>query len=172
MQTILGIFDNRDSATQALATLEKMGYGAQDIAIDVKNTEQVVGAKGGSTKNSISGATAGIVIGGLSGLLLGLAAVSIPGIGISSITEPLASTFELSGIVGTAIATAVLGALAGAAIGALLNLSRTNSAASVYEEHVVGQAIVLAVPAVMDGYADQVRQVFQQYHAEQIRSLA
>jgi hypothetical protein len=176
MSTILGIFDNRFDAESAVADLEIKGYAIDDMSIVLKE-DQVLetreGSKGGAAAaGAVSGATTGGVIGGLAGLLIGIGAVAIPGVGALLIGGPLAAALGLTGAAATTLTGAATGALAGGLIGGLIALGVPEDAAEVYEQRVREGAVLLAVPAADTRDEDEVRNVFESYNADEVRTVA
>lgn len=170
MQTVIGVFNNANDAQQALSILENMGYSPHQISITTSTSEQLVGTKGGTTARS-SNATRGLVTGAIAGLLLGIAAVNVPGIGIFTPANPLTAALGLSAVVEIILTSTFIGAIVGFLLGALLGLG-TKQNALPDPHQIMGQSVVLAVPATLGDHAEYVRNIFEQYHAGQIRSVS
>ena len=177
MQTIIGVFNNTTDARDATVMLEKMGYSPHEISINTAMVEQSIGIKGGTTRHSPSGAAHGIVVGGIAGLLLGVAVVNLPGMDAFSASNPLTSELGLSGIAEVIVTSTILGAVVGFFLGAILGLSTHRTSVPYQQQYMgqaqqyMGQAVVLAVPAALGDHADYVRDVLEQHHAGQIRSV-
>ncbi|MBI2031615.1 MAG: hypothetical protein HYT08_03280 [Candidatus Levybacteria bacterium] len=174
MQTLIGIFSNRAEANSAILELENRGYNPKDISIIVRDgIERRVGTKGGKvTSTAVSGATAGGVIGGLTGLLIGMGAITIPGIGALFIGGPIAAALGFTGAAATAVSGATTGILAGGLVGALAGLGLPEEVAKVYEQRIREGAVLLAVSTQNTQQAEEVRDVFDQRGADQIRAVA
>ncbi len=173
MQTIIGVFSKREEANSAILDLEDKGYNPKDISIIVKGKVEKVGAKGGSVASTaVSGATAGGVIVGLTGLLIGIGAITIPGIGALFIGGPVASALGLTGAAATAVSAATTGILAGGLVGTLVGLGLPEEVAREYEQRLKEGAIVLAVSTGEGAQIDEVRHIFKEYGADQIRTVA
>ncbi len=175
MKTILGVFLDRMSADSAIERLENLGYDPKDISIIVKDgshIQEIRGSKGGTAASTmVTGATAGGVIGGLTGLLIGLGALTIPGVGAFLIGGPIAAALGLTGAAASAVSGATTGILAGGLVGGLVGLGIPEDVARVYEEHVREGAILLAVPARTTQDINKVREIFTDYDAQQVRAI-
>lgn len=173
MQTVIGVFGNRSDAHRAISILEQMGYNAQDIGITVKNhtPDQLVGTKGGvAATDTIPGTTAGVIIGILAGILAGLSASSIPWFQTFLMAGPVVRAVGLTGMTATVLSGALTGGLVGGIIGVVAHFTHKPTLSPV-EEIVYEGAVLVAVPAVIGEHADQVRNIFQENHADQIRSI-
>jgi hypothetical protein len=168
----LGVFTDRDAAESAIDELRDDGYNPKDISIVTQ--DKVVGQDlardtGASVaEGAASGATTGGVIGGLAGLLIGIGAITVPGIGGLLIGGPLAAALGLTGAAATTVQGAVTGALAGGLIGALVGLGVPEEDARVYEDRIKQGGILLAVPS-SDSAAREARVILEAHGAEQTR---
>ncbi len=146
MQTIAGLFDTYRDAEQAIRDLRDLDIERDQISILARDTvlhEYVADAE----DPIMSGAIGGSAIGGLGGLLMGLSAVTVPGIG------PVFAAGTMLAMLGTTTAGAGIGAVTGGLIGALTNVGISERDAHVYAESVRrGSIIVLA--DVADNHAD------------------
>lgn len=175
MQTIIGIFEDRFDAEACVDELKEMGYEAKDISIVVKEgitKFENTGGKGGSVaEGAVSGAATGGVLGGLAGLLIGIGAIAIPGVGAFLIGGPIAAALGLTGAAATTITGAATGALAGGLVGGLIGLGIPEDVAKAYEQRVREGAVLLAVPTRTAQGGAEVSRVFQNYNADQIRTI-
>src|SRR3990172_3139866 len=175
MSTIIGIFDNRFDAESAVADLENKGYSTDEMSIILKDGHTIEtreGSKGGAAaEGAVSGATTGGAIGGLAGLLIGIGAITIPGIGALLIGGPLAAALGLTGAAAATLSGVATGALAGGLIGGLIALGFPEEAAEVYERRIREGAVLLAVPASDASDEDEVRNVFESYNADEVRTV-
>ncbi len=146
MQTIAGLFDTYRDAEQAIRDLRDLDIERDQISILARDTvlrEYVADAE----DPVMSGAIGGSAIGGLGGLLMGLSAITVPGIG------PVFAAGTMLAMLGTTTAGAGIGAVTGGLIGALTNVGIPERDAHVYAESVRrGSIIVLA--DVADNHAD------------------
>lgn len=176
MQTIIGVFQDRFDAESAIDELNEMGFNPKDISVVIKEGAIVPsissGKKGGRvTEGAVSGAATGGVLGGLAGLLIGIGALAIPGVGAFLVGGPIAIALGLTGAAATTISGATTGALAGGIVGGLIGLGVPEDAARVYEQRVREGAVLLAVPTNTDTGTHEVRKVFEDYNADQVRTI-
>ncbi len=174
-EMVLGIFSERESASNAIDELERNGYNPKDISIVAKGEEDRVVtsyADSGSpvSQGAASGAVTGGVLGGLAGLLVGIGAVTLPGIGALLIGGPLAVALGLTGAAATTVSGAVTGALAGGLVGGLIGLGVPEEDAQVYEDTVRRGGVLLAVP-VDKSRTQTVQDIMTNYHADKIRVI-
>src|SRR5579884_361327 len=148
---VLGVFNNRWNAEDAINELEHSGYSAKDISIVMRdeNEGQTLAASTGSNVETgiASGVTTGAVIGAVAGLLTGIGAIAIPGLGAILIGGPLAAALGLTGAAATTVTGAVTGGIAGGLVGALIGLGIPEEDAMVYESRIKEGGILVAVPA-------------------------
>jgi hypothetical protein len=158
METIVGLFDTRDAATQAIEALRREGYGDAEIGLlmrddiqselDVERREK----KEGMGESAAVGAFGGGVIGGLSGLAIGLTGFIIPGFG------PALVAGSLAGLVGGA----AVGAATGGIVGSLIELGVPHGQAHLYQTGVEGGAVLMSVK-VPAGDAAAVRALLEKH---------
>lgn len=173
--TVIGLLAERDAANQAIDALQAKGYTPKDLSVIMRDDQQIEGTEGNVGDNVAEGAASGAVTGGalgaLAGLLIGVGAIAIPGIGGLLIGGPLAAALGLTGAAATTASGTLTGALAGGLIGGLVGLGVPEEEAKVYEERVSEGAILLAVPAQLNGENMEVQQTLLDYGAEQVRLL-
>lgn len=174
MQTILGIFHDREQANQALDSLHHKKFEAEQISIITKDAEVYHTSEGNRADNVAEGTASGIATGGtlgaLAGLLIGIGALAIPGIGAVLIGGPLAAALGLTGAAATTVSGAVTGALAGGLVGALVGLGLPEHEAMEYEEDIRQGAVLLAVN-VHNRDGELVEEILKGNGAEKVRSL-
>src|SRR2546426_2282575 len=101
--TVVGVFNDREDAREAIEALKEDGFNPDTISIlspDKQDTEEmayVTGTHAGS--GAASGAKAGGILGGVGGGLLGIGALAVPAIG----------PFIAAGVVGLALGGAAIG---------------------------------------------------------------
>lgn len=175
MQTVIGVFQDKFDAESAVDELQEMGFNPKDVSVVVKEGVTVTnerGTKGGSVaEGAVSGAATGGVLGGLAGLLIGIGALAIPGVGAFLVGGPIAALLGLTGAAATTISGATTGALAGGLMGGLIGLGIPEDVAKVYEQKVREGAVLLAVPTNTSTGETEVRKVFEDYNADQIRTI-
>lgn len=159
--TVTGLFDNRMDASDAVTELKAAGVPTAEISIVTNKIEGQAAQRDvadGTDDNSMvgtgttDGAAIGGVLGGGAGLLVGLSALTIPGIG---------PVLGVGWLLTTAIG-AVVGASGGGIIGALIGAGVSSDDAKVYVEKIrsggtlvsvrVPDQDVLATEAIMIKY--------------------
>lgn len=175
MKTIIGVFQDRFDAESAIDELEEAGFNPKDVSVVVKEgmtIDKDSGFKGGSVaEGAVSGAATGGVLGGLTGLLVGIGALAIPGIGGFLLGGPIAAALGLTGAAATTISGAATGALAGGVVGGLIGLGIPEDEARMYEQRIREGAVLLAVPTNTNSGEAEVRRVFDEYDADQVRTI-
>jgi uncharacterized protein (TIGR02271 family) len=160
--TVVGVFEERAQAREAIEALKDAGFAADTISIlspDKQVTQSMAeetGTHAGS--GAATGAVAGGVLGGLGGWLVGIGALAIPGVG------PLIA----AGAFATALTGAAIGAGVGAIAGALVGMGVPKEEAEYYEGEVKSGRTLVAVRA--DGRYDQAQRLLRQHGAYDIES--
>lgn len=174
VKTMIALFTEKDDAEGTIKELEKNGYSPKNVSLimkDDKKASQMAKETGaGVGEGAASGAATGAAVGGITGLLIGLGAITIPGIGAVLIGGPLAAALGLTGAAATTATGAMTGAVAGGLIGALMGLGLTRNEAEHYERRIEEGAILLAIPAY-SGQENEVESILSRYNATDIRSL-
>jgi len=111
--TVVGLFRNPEDADQAIQHLKSHGLDARQVSVmapekAIPPSSKYMWIKDEIAFGRITGATAGGTVGIFAGILLGLAAMSIPGIG------PILSAQTFVIVLGSASLGTVVGALVGA----------------------------------------------------------
>jgi len=118
--TVVGVFDDREDAREAIEALKDDGFTGDSISIlspDKQATQDIAEETGTHAgARAATGAVAGGILGGLGGWLVGIGALAIPGVG----------PFIAAG----AFATSLGGAAIGAGLGAIAG--RCDEAASTF----------------------------------------
>jgi len=168
--TCLGLFSDSKEADAAVDELKAASFRSEDISIVMREEGKEVMKKsqgGEVARDAVAGATTGGAIGGIAGLIIGIAAITIPGIGGLIATGPLAVALGLVQLGGTTLAGAVTGAAAGGIIGGLVGLGVPKEKAEMYEEAVKKGQILLAV-AVTPENKEKVSEIFRNHGATQV----
>ena len=136
---VVGVFETRGQAEQALQELRRAGFRSDQVGIMVRHGDTVQPApvvEGNVVPEEA--ASVGALSGGVIGALLGAAvAVTIPGIG------PALAVGTLAGI----LAGATIGVASGGLIGGLIGLGLSEEEAAHYEQELRGGRILVAVHA-------------------------
>jgi len=162
-RTVIGVFEDVDSATQALNALRDAGFTPEQVSVlarDTRTTREMAENTDMVAEDAGKGAVVGTVLGGLAGWLVGISALAIPGIG------PVVG----AGIIGTTLAGAGIGAAAGGLIGALGSYGVPEEDARAYEESVRQGSVLLTVHAASENQAQQANTIFGSQGGRRVRS--
>lgn len=146
---IVGVFHTEQDAINAVDSLKRHGYNAEDISIIARDRGEmsaIIEETGTKAPEGIAaGAVTGGTLGGVSGALLGMGALAIPGIGPFIAAGPI-----VAGLTG-----AVVGAGAGGLVGGLIGLGIPEEEAKKYNDYLKNGYILVLVDAnsVWDKYA-------------------
>lgn len=183
-RTVVALYDRFEDANDAVRDLVKRDFPREDISLVMNDTEdryspylrgdqgsEAAGEYADTTNASEGagvGAGIGAVVGGLGGLLVGLGALTIPGVGPVLAAGPLAAA--LSGLAGAGVG-AVAGGVTGGLLGALVDMGIPEETAHYYAEGVRrGGALVTVRTA--DTTADQVVEVLNDHNPVDINQRA
>ncbi|MEJ6949771.1 hypothetical protein [Natronospora cellulosivora (SeqCode)] len=158
MSTVIGVFDNKESAEHALNQVRNAGITDDRISMvakedQVRNNNENEG--GYAEQNLGDGAATGGAIGGIAGLIAGAGALAIPGIGPIIAAGPIAA-----GLTGLA---------AGGIAGGLIDMGIPEERGDYYEGEVKKGKIVAAVEADEDK-VDDVSSVLRDNGASDVES--
>lgn len=139
LDKIVGVFDNEVQVSRTLEDLKAVGFTEQDISVIAKDHEEIERIEHETNMDTAegmaSGAATGGVLGGVAGLLIGLGALTIPGIGPILAAGPIAATFT----------GAIVGAGAGGLAGGLVGYGVPEEDARHYDQRVNEGAILVLV---------------------------
>jgi uncharacterized protein (TIGR02271 family) len=177
--TVIGLYDSFQDAQQVVRELRDMGMSndrislvANDASGEYAGQLGQTGTKGRKGKKDDSGAETGAgigaVLGGLGGLLVGLGALTIPGIGPVLAAGPLATA--VSAMVGAGVG-AVAGAATGGLLGAMVDMGIPEEQAQFYSEGVRRGGTLVVVEAE-DQEVDRVRDVMNRFNPVDIDERA
>src|SRR5579859_4599943 len=158
--TVVGVFDDREDARDAIEALKDAGFTGDAISIlspDKQATQDIAeetGTHAGS--GAATGAVTGGVLGGLGGWLVGIGALAIPGVG------PLIA----AGAFATALGGAAIGAGVGAIAGALAGMGVPKNEAEYYEGEVKSGRTLVAVRS--DGRYNDAQRILREHGAYDI----
>ncbi len=142
-KTVIGLYRDMNTAQQVVRELQNSGFRREDISLvarDPRGEPAMRKADEDVTEGAMAGAGIGAALGGIGGLLVGLGALTIPGIGPIVAAGPLA----------TALAGAGIGAVAGGVVGALADLGVPEQDAHAYAEGVRRGGVLVAVRTTDD----------------------
>ena len=171
-QTIVALYDSVQTAERAVRDLHGVGIPDRDISLMAADAQGEYGrslrTKTDDSSAAEKGVGLGAALGGLGGLLVGLGALTIPGIGPVIAAGPLATAVA-------ALAGAATGALAGGAagglLGALVDAGLPEEQAQYYAEGVRRGGTLLAV-RVPDTLVEEARDTLERYDPVDVEERA
>ncbi|MBP2635874.1 MAG: hypothetical protein H6Q72_1781 [Firmicutes bacterium] len=153
VKSVIGVFNSRDNAEQAVNALRSQGFTTEEINIVSKNKKQQGQGEEYFEDDITDGALTGGTLGGIGGLLLGAGALAIPGVGPVIAAGP--------------IAAALSGAVAGGIAGGLIDWGIPAEAGRRYEQQ-VAQGGILAIIRSDAAKSNQAAQVLRQNGAKDV----
>ncbi len=157
MQTIVGMFETRGEAEDAIRRLKDAGFPADSIGVAMRDTREAgfVSETTGVGDLAEEGATAGAVSGAGVGALVGLALVG------STFLMPGIGTFLIGGPIAAALTGAGIGAASGGLVGGLVGAGIPEEEAKTYSDR-LSQGHVLVSVQASDADAPRARSIFLQ----------
>jgi len=162
----LALFNNQQSAGEAIAELKEKGY-TNDISLIAKD-EQSGELSSHQVKKDVSdgvamGAATGAGAGVLLGILAGLSNIVIPGVGPFLIGGSLAATWGVAG--------GLLGAFAGGIVGALVDIGIPQERARIYEDAIRNGEVFVSTSTTKEK-TDDVEQIYKNYGATDVEIIS
>lgn len=161
-ETVVAVYDNIDSANNAVSDLTAAGFNRNDISLVANN---VTGRYGDvvtdENMTGSEGASLGAVVGGVTGILAGLSAIVIPGIGPIIAAGPLAAL--LGGATG-AVVGATAGAVTGGLTASLIDMGVPSEHADYYAESVRRGSTLVTVNTATEDEASTVMNILRRHH--------
>ena len=158
-ETILAVYDTLDMAHAAVRDLTSSGFDRSNIGVAARDynaadweQEDVSGAEGSGF---------GALVGGLTGIVMGLTAITIPGIGAIIAAGPLAAA--LGAATGGAIG-AVAGAATGGLVASLVDLGVPDDEAETYAEHVRRGGALVSVTVPDENMVAKATEILRRYN--------
>ena len=139
MSTVIGVFDNKESAKNALNEIRNSGITDDKISMVAKD-DQAENNDENMGQDLSDGTATGGALGGIAGLVAGAGALAIPGIGPIIAAGPIAA-----GLTGVA---------AGGLAGGLMDLGIPEERGEHYENEVKSGKILAAIEANEDKIDD------------------
>jgi hypothetical protein len=174
MNTVVGMFETRSAAEDAIRRLQAAGFSRDAIGVamrDVREAAEITETHG-TGDLSAEGATAGALSGAGVGALIGLALVGstivLPGLGPILVGGSLATGHLVAG--GSAIAAATgagIGAASGGLIGGLIGAGIPEDEATDYASRIEQGHILVSVQAD-DTQAARARQILAEEGAHSV----
>lgn len=159
MSKIVGVFESRERAREAIEALQQEGFSEEDLSIVARQQEGQEGGGGGGgdlTEDITQGAAWGGGLGALGGLLAGAGALAIPGIGPILAAGPLAAGLS--------------GAVAGGVAGGLIDMGIPEQAGQQFEEDVKQGRLLAIVETDEDDQVGRVQRLLEEYGADEVQS--
>ncbi len=173
-RAILGIFSEPSQADETINELKNLGFKNEDISVVMKERENESSenlARGAEVaRDASSGITTGGAIGGIAGLIIGIAAISVPGLGALIAAGPLAIALGLGEIGVATLAGLITGAAAGGMIGGLVGLGIPREQAKIYEEAVRKGQVLLSVSTTEENER-LASETFKKFKATEVCSI-
>ena len=155
-KTVIGVFQNEESARQAVDDLRGSGFDTNEISIIARDRDRDAGGSTMGLGSDISGGTTtGGVLGGLAGLALGAGALAIPGIG------PLVAAGPLAGVIS--------GAATGGIAGGLIDWGIPSDRSDYYEGK-VREGRILATVRTQEDKIDQAASILRDNGASDVET--
>lgn len=155
MTKIVGVFESRDRAREAIEALQDEGFSEEDLSIVARQEEGQDSSD--MTEDITQGAAWGGGLGALGGLLAGVGAIAIPGIGPILAAGPLAAGLS--------------GAVAGGIAGGLIDLGIPEEAGQQFEEDVKQGRLLAIVETDDDDQVGRVQRLLEEYGADEVQSF-
>ncbi len=144
--TVVGVFEDRQHADQAVADLKKAGFRDDQIGVAMRHDEGTTDAAAGEHDTH---AESGAVTGALAGLGLG----ALAGLGVLSGIIPVIGPAIAGGTLGIILSNAAAGAAVAGLAGALIGLGVPEEEAKYYHDELEAGRTIVTVQA--DGRADE-----------------
>lgn len=161
---VVGVFDERREAQEAIDDLRQSGFREDQLGVAMRDTGNAVQPISHVERGSMAGegATAGVVAGaGIGGMwAIAIAAGLLPAIG------PVIA----GGLLASLLASAAAGAAAGGILGALIGVGVPEQEARYYEtEFAAGRVLVTVRP---EGREDEATVILRNHGAREVRKPA
>jgi len=166
-QTVIALFESHTAAYSAVQDLVDHGFARATIGVMAQENTSSDGtvttrvATPGSSSRVAQGAGLGAAVGGLGGLVVGLTALTVPGVG------PVLA----GGLLAAALTGAGVGAVTGGLAGALIEVGIPKEHVHYYSEG-VRRGDVLVVVATTDEMAALARTLLSHHHPSALHTRA
>lgn len=153
-QTVIGVFESRSKAENAVNTLRKQGFTTEEINI-VSKKQRNQNDDATYDDDIVDGTLTGGTLGGIGGLLMGAGALLLPGLG------PILAVGPITAAVG--------GAIAGGIAGGLIDWGIPAEASQRYEQE-VAQGSILAIIRTDTTKVNSAAQILRQNGAKDVEN--
>lgn len=157
--TVVGVFEDRHKADQAVSELLKAGFRQDQIGVAVRHAEGETRATTATADAEGSHAGTGALAGALTGLGLG----TLAGMGVLSGVIPVVGPAIAAGTLGVILSNAAAGAGITGLIGALIGAGIPEHEAKYYHKEFEAGRTIVTVKA--DGRADDATAILRRYGA-------
>jgi len=162
--TIVGVFEDRQQADQAVDALRKAGFRDDQIGVALRHEDGEFDVAEVEKDAGDSEAGTGAMTGALAGLGLG----ALAGIGVLSGMIPVVGPAIAAGTLGVVLSNAAAGAGIGGLVGALIGAGIPEHEAHYYQSEFEAGRTIVTVQA--DGRADEAMAIFRRYGAYDMSS--
>jgi hypothetical protein len=160
-KTIVGVFDNRAAAEDALEELQRAGFRDDQLGIVAPEVDLKASRSGATDEQAETGAARGAAIGAATGAAAG---VGIWGLTIASgLVLPFIGPVLAGGTLAVLLGSVAGGAATGGLVGALMGLDFTEDEARHYEGKVQGGHLLITVQA--EGRQAEVTEILRRHGA-------
>ena len=159
MPVVLGVFDDQNSAKQAISEMKDRGIAENDISLVARQEEESdmeAGQMGAEGQDLSDGAATGGALGGLAGLLAGAGMLTIPGVGPILAAGPISA--GLSGVA------------AGGIAGGLADYGVDQQTGEKYADAVEQGRILVAAEDTEETKIDEVADILRNQGAEDVET--
>jgi uncharacterized membrane protein len=153
-QTVIGVFESRSRAENAVNTLRKQGFTTEEINI-VSKKQRTENQHETYDDDITDGTLTGGTLGGIGGLLMGAGALMLPGLG------PILAVGPITAAVG--------GAIAGGIAGGLIDWGIPAEASQRYEQE-VAHGSILAIIRTDTTKVNSAAQILRQNGAKDVEN--
>jgi len=156
---VVGVFNNRGEAEQAVADLKRAGFRAGDISVVTKGSDE---------DKNVSGTP--VAAGATTGAAVGAGAAALASLGMSFGMIPIIGPILAVGPIAAALLSAAGGAASGGLVGALAGLGVSESEATYYEGEVKAGRTLVTVKA--DGRFEEAWAILHRFGAYNQENVA
>jgi len=161
--TVVGVFEDRRHADEAVNELMKAGFRRDQIGVAMRHTEDVSGA---IRADESAGSEAGT--GALAGALTGLGLGALTGLGVLAGAIPVVGPAITAGTLGIILTNAAAGAGIVGVVGALIGAGIPENEAKYYNEEFEAGRTIVTVQT--DGRADEATAIMRRHGAYDMSS--
>ncbi len=144
-KVVVGVFDNRTAAQQALSELQRAGFRDDQLGLVAPDVDLMASRSGATDEQTEAGAAHGAAIGAAAGALAG---AGVWGLTLATgLVLPIVGPVIAGGVIAVLLGSVAGGAATGGLVGFLMGLDFTEDEARHYEGKVQGGHILITVHA-------------------------